>query len=234
MKAKIDNKVIVNSENIKEAELIELIRSNPEKIKEVEQTPILCKEAVNINGLLLEFIKEQTADICEIAVTNNPDAIKYAKFQSLRMCEQAIAANPALIKFAQLQSDNMCKKVINADISLIKDVKEPSLEIWTRAALKDKKSIKWIKNKNIKKKVKLILSAIDSTFFFESYGFEGIIKEMDFSDISVLLIILDELYQNHKIKDNEWKKIKEITDYYFECTCPSLGSQILDEINLSV
>ena len=233
MKVKINqNNQNINSENIKDNELLELIRNNPEKIKEVEQTPDLCKEAVSINGLLLKFIKEQNSDICETAVMNNPEAIRYAKIQSIRMCEHAVSVNPRLIEFAQLQSDNMCKKAINADVTLIKNIKSPSLEIWTRAALMDEKIIKWIKDKKIKKQVRPIINAIDIALYFERFAYEESIKEMDFSNISVLKTILDELYSLNKIKKNEWEEIKEITEYYLDNARPNLGSQILNEIIL--
>ena len=57
------------------------IRRNGEYIKyvkEQEQTPELCLEAVKQNGWALQFVKNQTYDVCLEAIRQNGLALRFA------------------------------------------------------------------------------------------------------------------------------------------------------------
>lgn len=47
----------------------------------------LCLEAVKMDGLLLEDVKEQDIGICLAAIKQNPNAIKYVDKKYLYQCE---------------------------------------------------------------------------------------------------------------------------------------------------
>ncbi|MEG2262758.1 MAG: hypothetical protein RSC68_00120 [Acinetobacter sp.] len=47
-----------------------------------EQTNELLMMAMNVNGMLLQYVCVQTADICEAAIRQNPDCWKYVRDQT--------------------------------------------------------------------------------------------------------------------------------------------------------
>ena len=55
-----------------------------------EQTPEICLEAVNQNGLALKHVKNQTPDICLAAVMQCESALSYVIMQTPDICIAAV------------------------------------------------------------------------------------------------------------------------------------------------
>ena len=79
----LDNRYKQNESNLSEEDLSELYILAIKKDKklfrfaDLQRFPKVCLEVVNLDGLMLEFIKDQTIEMCLDAVTQNKKALKF-------------------------------------------------------------------------------------------------------------------------------------------------------------
>jgi len=89
-----------------------------------EKTEEICKIAVRQYGKALEFVKEQTDEICKMAVKNDSCALKYVKDQTEEICKLAVQQNGLSLQFVKEQTEEICKLAIQQNDNALKYVKE--------------------------------------------------------------------------------------------------------------
>lgn len=105
----------------------EAIVANPnvlEHLTEKEQTRERCTFCVNIDGLLLRFIKDQTDkdDIINRALQQNYEALQFVHHQTPDLCQQVINRKPDAIRFVKIQDYHTYYLAVYLDASLIRYV----------------------------------------------------------------------------------------------------------------
>lgn len=110
----------------------------------------MCMEAINNNGLTLQYVKEQTDDIVSLVINNckkksdlkeilrclkvqsdticlnivkkQPLAIKDVKNQTEEICLEAVKRNGLTLRFIEKQTPNVCLEAYNNNPNALKHV----------------------------------------------------------------------------------------------------------------
>lgn len=73
------------------------------------------RRVLELNGLLLSYVKEQDATLCMTAVTENGLALQFVRRQTEAICETAVAQNPRAIMYAHYRTPKMREIVAQAE-----------------------------------------------------------------------------------------------------------------------
>src|SRR3989339_112885 len=64
-----------------------------------------CKDAVQQNGMSLQFVKEQTEEICKLAVQQDNNALQFVKEQTEVICKIAVQQDGCALQFVKEQTE---------------------------------------------------------------------------------------------------------------------------------
>jgi hypothetical protein len=142
------------------------INKYPEAFEYVEdKTPEICKEAVQLDGMLLKYIPEekQTYELCIDAVKSNGFALQFSKFKNAQICLEAVKSNGAAISiipdfnpqewYGKLLDDGttisynqLALIAVKQDPFNIKYIQSPTVGMCLRAVRKNGLTFQFIKN----------------------------------------------------------------------------------------
>jgi hypothetical protein len=108
------------------------------------QTPKLCKIAVERNGSALEYINEQTEELCEIAVKNSGQALEYVKNQTPTLCKLAIECNWSALEYINEQTEELCKLALKINGNAIQHVQNQNEELCELAINNNPESLAYV------------------------------------------------------------------------------------------
>ena len=94
-----------------------------------EQTPDLCKFAIEHDFRALKYVKKQTHDLCKFAIEHDFRALKYVRDQTSELCELAINQNIIALKYVKKQTPESCEIYINKNGYALELVKEQTPEL---------------------------------------------------------------------------------------------------------
>ena len=112
---KITVKQIVRCDEMGDDFWIKMIHQNGCVIEYIKhQTLGLCKLAVQLEGLALQFIKPEfkTPEICELAVRECGYALRYVENQTDTICKLAVQQNGGALQYVIKQTDEICRLAI--------------------------------------------------------------------------------------------------------------------------
>jgi hypothetical protein len=95
----------------------------------MNQTPLICLEAVKQNGYALRYVKEQTKEICLAAVKQTGYALKYVKEQTPEICLAAVQRIGWVLEYVKEPTDVICLAAVQQRGSAIIYVKNQTPEI---------------------------------------------------------------------------------------------------------
>lgn len=108
----------------------------------------LHEELVNINGLLIKYIKDPTEKICKLAILNKPYAIQYLNDnqQTEELCELAVKLQPLTLAHIKNQTSELCLQAINKNYLAFSGVNTQDKLFCIHASIINPKIIGCIKN----------------------------------------------------------------------------------------
>lgn len=81
-------------------------------------------EAVKLDGLALQYVKEQTEEICLAAVRQDGYALCYVKEQTEEICLEAVKRNVYALQFVKEQTEEICLAALKWDVCALQYVNE--------------------------------------------------------------------------------------------------------------
>ena len=96
----MSNREVVN--NMTNDKYLKMVKENWRNLRFIEeQTPEICKVAVEQDGLALQYIKNQTEEISEVAVKQNGMALEFVEKQTPEICVTAVMQNKDALKYVK-------------------------------------------------------------------------------------------------------------------------------------
>ena len=106
-----------------------LVISNIRPLVDFEKwkDPDWCMKAVQVNGLVLQFIKNQTFELCYEAIRQDILALEFVQKQTYQLCRYAVCLNPYAITYIRNRTKKMWREAVRLAPILIYDEDCPYL-----------------------------------------------------------------------------------------------------------
>ena len=124
-----------------------------------EQTPELCKLAVEQNWKTLQYVKEQTEELCLAAVKQNGRVLEFVKNQTPEICLEAVKQNGLALHYVKEQTPELCLAAVKQDGWALRFVKKQTEDI-RLVAIKNRKEEKMVNNKCVSNEMYNIIEQI--------------------------------------------------------------------------